>query len=205
MLIGGDVPDRRLLDGVAEADLVVAADSGVRIARSHGLPVHALVGDLDSASTGDQAWAIAEGAEIIEHPADKDATDLELALDHAMGSSIDKIIALGVDGGRLDHEMGNWATLSRPLGAQVEIRTATGNAIVLHGGQTLPLTGAPGDLVSLVPTNGDAIGVTTEGLRWSLVAETLPAGTTRGISNEFVDCEASVTLEHGTLFVAVSH
>ena len=201
VLIGGDIPDRRLLDGVEDADVVIAADGGVRIARSHGLPVHVLIGDLDSASEGDQAWAKAEGAEIIEFPSDKDATDLELALEYANSVGVDRVIALGVDGGRLDHELGNWAVLSVACAAQVEIRADRGVATVLHGGQTFECSGEIGDVVSLLPTGGDATGVTTTGLKWPLADETLPSGSTRGVSNEIVDASASVTLRSGTLLV----
>ncbi len=201
VLIGGDVPDKSLLEGVGEADLVIAADGGVRIARSHGLPLHVLIGDLDSATEGDHAWAVAEGAEIIEFASDKDETDLELALAHAADAGVDRIVALGVEGGRLDHELGNWAALSRRMTAEVEIRTASGRATVLHGGQTLALEGDAGDIVSIVPTGGDAHGVQTTGLRWPLEGETLPAGTTRGISNELLGEPASVSLVTGTVLV----
>ncbi len=201
VLIGGDIPDRRLLDGVEDADVVIAADGGVRIARSHGLPVHVLIGDLDSASEGDQAWAKAEGAEVIAFPADKDATDLELAIEYANSVGVDQIIALGVDGGRLDHELGNWAVLSVACSAQVEIRADRGVATVVHGGQTFECLGEIGDVVSLLPTGGDAEGVTTTGLKWPLENETLPNGSTRGVSNEMAEAAASVTLRSGTLLV----
>lgn len=201
VFIGGDIPDRQLIDGVAEADLCIAADGGVRIARSHGLPIHVLIGDLDSASEGDLAWAKAEGAEIMQFPSDKDATDLELALEYAESVGVDQIVALGVDGGRLDHELGNWAVLSRRYAAKVEIRTSSGRATVLHGGRDTTLDAEVGDVVSLIPVGGDAVGVTITGVRWPLDAETLTAGTTWGISNEFVEDRATVALKEGALLV----
>lgn len=203
VLIGGAMPDRSLLHGVADADIIVAVDSGVRIARSHGLPVHWLIGDLDSASSGDRAWAEAESATVIEHPADKDATDLELALDHLGELGAETIVALGVEGGRIDHELGNWAILSRTRAALIEIRTSTGVAHVLHGAgvSTLSLEGDVGDVVTLLPRGGPAHRVTTTGLRWALDAATLEVGTTRGVSNEFIEAEATVSVEKGSLLI----
>ncbi|MFT7475629.1 MAG: thiamine pyrophosphokinase [Verrucomicrobiales bacterium] len=203
VLVGGTVPDRQLLDGVAEAVRIIAADGGVRIARTHGLPIDVVVGDLDSASASDLAWARAEGATIVQFPPDKDQTDLELALDHADESGVDRIVAVGVDGGRLDHELGNWSALCAKRRALVEVRAASGAAWVLHadGHPRIELRGSEGDLVSLLPRLGAVSGVTTTGLRWPLTDATLSATSTHGVSNEFTGSEIAVEVGEGTLMV----
>jgi len=203
LLIGGDIPERDALHGIDEADLVVAVDSGVRIARQHGLAVHVLVGDLDSATEGDRAWAQAEGAEVIEFPADKDATDLELAIEHSIAAGAERIVAVGVEGGRLDHELANWLTLCRPHPALTEVRASSGIATILHGDHhhTVDLRGEPGNLVSLLALSGDAGGVVTTGLKWPLKGATIEVGSSLGVSNEMVDESASVSVATGTLLV----
>jgi thiamine pyrophosphokinase len=42
--------------------------------------------------------------------------------------------------------------------------------------------------------------VRTKGLRFPLAHEDLPAGTSRGVSNEFVEPVATVDLDAGVLF-----
>lgn len=207
VLAGGASPEGKLLAGAEQADLVIAADGGVRIARNHGLPIHAVIGDLDSASAGDLAWARAEHAQIIDFPTDKDHTDLELALDHADEAGVDRIVAIGVDGGRLDHELGNWAALSARRSARVEVHTKHGAATILHGDghSAMSLDGRVGDIVSLLPRSGRVDGVTTTGLRWPLDNATLEATSTRGVSNEFASATASVSLTSGTLLVVRPH
>ena len=203
VLVGGAQPGQHLLDGVRDAELVVAADGGVRIARTHGLPIHYVVGDLDSASADDIEWARSNGADIDEFSRDKNETDLELALDHADGSGVDRIVAIGVDGGRLDHELGNWLALGARRSARVEVRTNGGNATILHA-ETHPamsIKGSLGNIVSLLPRFGDAVGVTTSGLRWELDDATLHAASTRGISNEMIGASATVSISGGTLVV----
>lgn len=197
------MPEGRLLKGAEHADIVIAADGGVKIARQHGMPIHIVIGDLDSASSGDLAWARAEGAEIIEFAADKNYTDLELALDRADEAGVDRIVAIGVDGGRLDHELGNWSALCAKRVARIEVHAAHGTATILHGDghRRLELEGVPGEVVSLIPRSGEVHGVTTTGLRWSLDDEELSATSTRGISNEFAAAKASVELTNGTLMV----
>jgi thiamine pyrophosphokinase len=71
----------------------------------------------------------------------------------------------------------------------------------LHAGATRELDGAAGDLVTLLPIGGDATGVSTTGLRYPLMGETLLLGRSRGLSNEVAKPPASITLEGGTLLV----
>ena len=204
VLAGGDVPERRLVAGTETATLVVAADGGVRIARSLGLPIHAVVGDLDSASEGDLAWARAEGADVIEFPTDKAHTDLELAFQHAEGApDIDRIVVLGVEGGRLDHEFGNWAVCCGKWGVGVDVVTDRGIVHVLRGDgcNTVALEGTAGDVVSILPRLGSAVGVTTEGLRWELDDAVLYAEQSRGVSNEFLAEAATISIRSGALLV----
>ena len=53
------------------------------------------------------AAAEAAGARIERYPADKDATDLELALDAAIALEPARIVVVGSSGGRLDHLLGS--------------------------------------------------------------------------------------------------
>lgn len=203
VLAAGTPPDGSLLAGAEDAELIVAADGGVRVARMFGLPLDAVVGDLDSASEGDLAWARAEAAEIERFSPDKDQTDLEIALDRADQAGVERIVVVGIQGNRLDHEFGNWATVCSPRTARVEVHTERGTAIVLNG-MTHPqceIEGAVGDLVSLVPRFGSVDGVTTTGLRWNLDDDSLSPVATRGISNEFVEASASISLRDGIMLV----
>ena len=55
--------------------------------------------------------------------------------------------------------------------------------------------------MTLLPVNGNADGVTTEGLRYPLRNETLRFGRARGLSNEVASLPAKVSLDKGTLLV----
>ena len=56
-------------------------------------------------------------------------------------------------------------------------------------------------MVGLIAQHGDALGVTTDGLKWALNDETLEAHSSRGVSNELVATTATISLAHGQLFV----
>src|SRR5918995_7392666 len=75
--------DARWLENAA---LVIAADGGAAALNRLSRHPDLLVGDLDSADAGLVARLEAEGAEIQRHPADKEATDTELAVVAALAA-----------------------------------------------------------------------------------------------------------------------
>ena len=200
LVIGGDQPDLSLLEEVPTDATVLAVDGGLDHAISLGLEVDLVVGDMDSASP--KLLEQISPDRRVRHPADKDRTDLEIAMDLIVARhDVDKVIVLGGIGGRIDHLLGNATVLCSPRYADLDIDwvSAGGRAHVVRA--RVEVHGVPGQVVSLVPMGGDAIGVTTTGLRWPLEHATLPFGEARGISNQFVSPVGSVSLESGVLLV----
>ena len=204
VVVADGEPDARDADRLVDADLIVAADGGARWLDAIGVRPHLLIGDLDSVGAELVDRLAADGVAIERHPADKDASDAELALDRAVAAGADEIVLLGALGGeRLDHELANLLLLADPTRRVRDLRVVRGGTVVraLHGGERLGLRGAIGDLVSLLPIGGQAEGVRTAGLRFPLGGENLRLGPSRGLSNVISDQPASVTLERGTLLV----
>ena len=191
-------------DWLSDANLVIAADGGAAALDRLGRRPDRLVGDLDSADATLVDRLTAAGVDIERHPADKDASDTELALDAARAAGATEIVLLGALGGdRLDHGLANVLLLTDAELAGVDIRLIGAGSVVraLHGGHSLLLRGRIGALVTLLPIGGDAAGVTTDGLRWPRSAAELRMGRSRGLSNVVERTPASVSLEHGTLLV----
>ena len=187
------------------ADLVVAADSGLSWLARLGVTPTALVGDLDSVPADLVERASADSVVIERHPADKDASDAELALGWAEAAGATRVVIVGgLGGGRIDHELANLLLLTDPGWSAPlrDLRLVRGGTSVrpLRGDGRLALEGKPGDLVSLLPI-GDADGVRTLGLRFELHDEPLAAGRSRGLSNEVLTTGAEVSLRSGTLLV----
>jgi thiamine pyrophosphokinase len=208
VVVGGDAPD---VETVARLELsddafVIAADSGVDHALSAGLHVDVAIGDFDSVSVDGLDTAVARGARVERHPAAKDHTDLELALDEALAVGARDLILIGGDGGRRDHLLANFLVLASPRYRSCSITAylGTSRVHVLHGGQpALRVDGRAGELVSLLPVHGAAEGIRTTGLRYPLHTETLAAGTTRGVSNVLESPPAEVQLEAGSLVIVL--
>lgn len=201
IVAGGDAIDPDVVSRLPESRLVVAADSGLDEALRLGLVPAVVIGDLDSVSPHALEVATALGAEIIAHPADKDATDLELSLDLVRRRGHRHVVMLGGHGGRMSHLFGNALALTAAslAGMRIEWHVAYATITVVRPDLPLTIQGSPGDLLSLLAVSGPAAGVATSGLRWPLAHETLPPGSTRGISNELVDDWAAVTLQEGVL------
>ncbi|MFQ5942863.1 MAG: thiamine diphosphokinase [Anaerolineales bacterium] len=184
------------------ADLVMAADGGTEHGLRLGVIPEIVIGDLDSLDAEDRLALESDGTEFIQHPADKDQTDLELALLYALSRGVDKIIILGAMGGRLDMTLANLQLLALPelSAAQVELWHAEQTAWLIRppGG---PILGKPGDLVSLIPMGGNASGITSQDLQYSLIDETLDLGPARGISNVVSGPNPNVEMHSGTLLV----
>ncbi len=197
-----DPADAAWLDG---AERVIAADGGAASLERLGRQPDLLIGDLDSTDPSLVDRLTQAGVKVEQHPADKEASDTELALLAAMQLGADEIVLLGAIGGdRLDHELANLLLLADPAlrGRRVRVVHAGNTVRIVHPDQPLALDGRIGDLVTLLPIGGEAIGVTTAGLRWPLDAATLHMGRSRGLSNEIVATPASVRLESGLLLVA---
>jgi len=199
---GGDPPPPHVLDHLPGDARVVAADSGLVHALAAGLHVDLLVGDLDSTPPRMVIEALDAGTEVQRHPSSKDATDLELALDAASARGITDVLVLGIHGGRADHLLANALLLASPRFATMRVHAHLGNAdvLVVRGGDApAQLPGPAGRLCTLLPIGGPAEGVVTEGMRWPLRDETLPPGTSRGVSNEIDELPATVALRDGVL------
>lgn len=191
------------LGHLADADLVVAADGGAATLERAGSRVDRLVGDLDSADPGLVERLGRGGTEITRHPADKDASDTELAVAAALDAGATEVVLLGALGGvRFDHELANVLLLADPaFGPPLRIARGTTTARGVRDGGRLELTVGPGSLVTLLPVGGEVTGITTAGLRWPLDGATLQMGRSRGLSNEVLDAGASVRVGRGTLLV----
>lgn len=198
-----DAPnDLARLQALAEkALLVVATDGALDHATACGIKADHLIGDLDSVEDASHLEERFPDLAIQRYPEDKDQTDLELAIDWALGQSPSSILVYGATGGRIDHTMANLALLEKGLHSGIPIELISGNESVRLLQGDLALDGvAIGDRVSLLPISLFCT-VSTQGLKYPLTSEKLFRGQGRGISNVVVSIPASVIVESGVLAV----
>ncbi len=183
-------------------DFILCADGGVGHALALGLRPDLVIGDLDSLDPHHRQQLQRLGCRIEQHPADKDATDLELALLAAQRLGIDDIVLLAALGGRLDQELANLLLLAHPQFANLHLSLIAGEQTAWIVRDQITISGQPGDTISSLALSPQVEGLTYHhGLRWPLHDFTLPFGSTRGVSNELIDPSAHISLRHGVLLV----
>lgn len=185
--------------GARDRTLVIAADIGAVEARRLGFAVDLLVGDMDSVPASVLDAVRAGGGRIERHPADKDATDLDLALTAARSSGVERALVVGGDGGRLDQLLGNALVMASPRFAGMQLDAVFGAARAHVIREERELRGQPGETVSLFAVGGAAQGVRTTGLRWPLDLQDLEPGSSLGISNEFAAPFARIGVDRGVV------
>ena len=172
IVVAGGPPPSVGADALPAGAPVVAADGGLDHALALRLHVTVAVGDFDSASEAALVAAGITDTRLEEHPAEKDATDLELALDAAAALGPRRILVVGSDGGRLDHLLATAFLLGAERYAPFVVDAYLGDATVHVVRDERRFAGDPGELVSLLPLGGPAEGVVTEGLVYPLRGET---------------------------------
>jgi len=195
----GEKPD------LPDADLLIAADGGARHFQGLGLRPDILIGDLDSIPAEEVLRLENLGTTVLRLPADKDQTDLELALDEGLRQGGSRFTLLGLFGGRWDMTFANLLLLASAKYHHIEIQAVHGKTRlhILHPGRGLQITGRPGEIVSVIPLDGPLQGLTYRGLEWRLESADLPFGSPRGVSNRLVGETAEIQLSQGTAAVFI--
>jgi thiamine pyrophosphokinase len=182
-------------------DFIIAADGGTRHALALGRNPNIIIGDMDSVTREEKQRLDEANTQIVLFPRDKNETDLELAIQHAVGMNPDQIVIVGALGGRLDQTLGNLALLSDLRLLTFDLRLDDGVEETFFCRSQAQVQGRSGDIVSLIPWGAPVEGVRTEGLRWPLSDETLYPYKTRGISNELLGGTATVQIRSGLLLI----
>ena len=190
-----------IIEVAAAAAYVIAADSGLHLALACGRMPDLVIGDMDSVNPVLLEQARDAGAEIRSFPQDKDATDLELALETVNASldpRFDSVTVIGSHAGRVDHLLSGMLLLGSERFAGLRIDAWFGDTYLAIVRDSRRVVAESGQLVSVV-----AQGVRSTGLRWAFEGEELSPGSTRGVSNEFLETIATISVDQGCLAVII--
>jgi thiamine pyrophosphokinase len=198
----GELPDLHKAGAlIRKDDTIICADGGTRHALALDLRPDLMIGDMDSAQKEDFQRLKQAGVTIELFPHDKNETDLELAIQWAIGLNPTQLIVVGGLGGRLDQTLANLSLLTDPKLSAFDVRLDDGVEEVLVCRDQVQVQGKRGDIVSLIPWGGAVDEVQTIHLKWPLHKETLYPDRTRGVSNEMLGRSASVLIGSGLLLV----
>jgi thiamine pyrophosphokinase len=182
-----EVPELRTL--YQPGDFFVGVDGGVQTIEAFRLTCDLTIGDFDSLGY------VPEGA--IVHPAEKDETDLGLAL-HTVSEKkqFEDTFIIGATGGRLDMTVQNVYLLKRYPEARLvtkreEVRYLAAGTVAVEAESYHYLSFIP-----LVPPTLSLYGV-----KYPLDTHPVPVGGSLTVSNEWSTSEAMVELHQGKLLM----
>lgn len=201
---GGDFSiDHLPVSELRDDDQFVCVDRGVEYCLAAGQQPSVLIGDLNNVTTSVLHDSRVINVERHVYPSRKASSDLELALELLAENPPERVVLLGISGGRTDHLLFNWTLpLLRQWPFRLEFIDATTHGYVLYGGQELAVEAVVGQTVSLLALS-PGFGVSTRGLQYALECATLLPGSTLGLSNLVDSTQIGVEVERGTLLVMV--
>lgn len=189
-----------------EADYYVGVDAGCLFLLEHGLPLDLAVGDFDSVTSADLARIRSAARSLIQAPAAKDDTDLELALKQVVTRFPDAVISVyGALGGRMDHQLANLFLPAEPDLApymeQIQLKDRQ-NTIVFRPAGCHRLQAQEGmTYVSFLPSDGSRLHI-----RYAKYP--LDEGNyfvkKCYASNEFIDRDMEIELDKGYVLIIYS-
>jgi len=199
--VGPELLKERCLD----ADIIIAADGGGLYLYEAGIVPDVLIGDFDSIPSDVLDFFCSQKkVAICSFSREKDFTDMELAVEMAVSRGADEVCILSATGTRLDHSAGNilllYSLLQKGIRGWVE---DANNRVYLTQGR-MELKRLDNWKVSLIAISPEVNGVTTSGLQYPLMNDTLVLGSCRGVSNEFASDTAVISVEKGLLMVILS-
>jgi len=188
LVAGGRAPTASWLQKVAQLYPVWAVDRGSDICRVAAVTPEILMGDADSSAASSWEWLEALQVPTVRYPADKDFTDLQLALrelsERRPGAAV---LLTGGWGGRFDHAWSNVFSLLQATDLGISIAGIVDQAeamFFLPGGQQLEIEFVQQPkTISLIPLTPVCRQVTSQGVHWPLSGVNLSMHEPAAISN----------------------
>lgn len=201
ILCAAPVEDYAFLSGAIGAeDYLICADAGMLHAQKISRRPDLLVGDFDS-----MPYSNFKETEIIRHPPEKDDTDTLLAVREGLRRGFRDFLLLAATGGRLDHGFANFMLLDYidRSGARGIIRDEKNTMLFVRNSCAL-LQPERGCKFSVFPWGGEAKGVSIKNAAYTLENFTMSCDYPLGVSNEFVEQPAEISVRDGALLLCVS-
>jgi thiamine pyrophosphokinase len=183
-------------------DLVVAVDGGGSLCLAAGVIPDVVLGDFDSLPAEDLKRLRELGSTIKRFPADKDATDLELAIAEVRGRGATTTTLTAAASGRADHTLAVLGVMSSAADLRTHLVEPDLDvwAVSPLGRHSLELTG-PGATISLLAFGQPAV-VSARGVVWELDSVTLEPDSSLGLSNRIgAEGGARVSVSEGVVLV----
>lgn len=201
-LVGNGEKDEGICDEIIRASVVIGVDRGALWLLEHGITPTIAAGDFDSVSKNEMERIRKECADVRVYPAQKDKTDMELAIDVAQ-SLYPKGEAriFGALGKRIDHTLGNIGLLEHchVIGMPAEVVDEQSRIRHIKTIHTIKRDKRY-PYLSVIPV-GKSASVTMQGVQYPVTNRVFYRSSTLSISNRITSTEAVITVHRGSVLV----
>lgn len=198
VIVANGKVSKSLLKDMRQSDFVIGVDRGAYWLVKNSVVPNIAIGDFDSVNVREFEDIKKRVKRVEEHPKEKDATDMELAVEYALSLHQKEVIIYGAIGSRLDHTMGNIHLLDR-LGDIGVVRDAN-NEVRLVSGRLAVQKNSRYRYVSILPLT-ETIDVTLTGFLYDVSRARIRRGQTLGVSNEIRADKATIEVHRGKALV----
>lgn len=196
-VIIGAVDCEQDLHWICEEDYVILADGGYQY--NNKLKYDLIIGDFDSLGY------IPEEENVVVFPAQKDDTDMMLAVKAGIEKGYDTFLLLGGVGKRLDHTIANIQTLAYLKSqGKAAMMIGEGQQIELLKNETRRISKRESGIVSVFAYGGTARDVSISGLLYELSHVNLSTDFPLGVSNHWNGQDATITVGQGSLLLVLT-
>jgi len=185
-------------------EYVICADGGLEKAESLNLIPNIIIGDLDSVNKTVLKKYLDMNVELIKYPAEKNYTDMELAIEYAVEKQFKDIVLIGASGSRLDHTMANIMLIERYYKLGINIKIIDNNNYIQIVTSNMVIYNKKNYYVSIVPITDMIVGITLIGFKYPLNDVNVNRGSTLCISNQITSDKGNIILQSGTALVFIS-
>lgn len=186
----------------------IGVDRGVLTLIRNGIQPSLAFGDFDSVTTEEMSLIEEKVQELNRFKPEKDETDMELALNWALGQSPERIRLFGATGGRLDHLFANIQLLINPVlqenHVQIEIIDRTNIVYIKPAGEYTIQKNKDFRYISFIPITMEVRDITLKDFKYPLANRSIPIGSTLCISNELINDYGTFSFTEGILMVVRS-
>ncbi|TFE02718.1 thiamine diphosphokinase [Jeotgalibacillus salarius] len=203
-LVGGGPINEQWFKSLPKKGCWIGVDKGTVFLLNHHIEVEHAFGDFDSVTSNEKETIIQKVGSIHEEPADKDMTDMELALEWALKQN-QPVRMIGVTGGRQDHFFGNVQLLLSDNVLNYE------HTVMIEDGNNQITCHVPGSFkveknevlpyISFIPFTKRVKGLSLSGVKYPLENKDITYGMTLTLSNEILDNFASISFDEGILMM----
>ena len=202
---GGDLVSPEIFkEEYGKVDYKIAVDSGMKFFLKNNCRPDIVIGDFDSISKEGKDFIKENKIPIKEYSAKKDWTDLELGIEYLINKGCQSITILGGTGTRFDHSLANIFMLARyyQKGIQLILRNDFNRIQVTDNLVTIP---KKYKYLSILPIFSEGAVVTLQGVAYPAKETKLIFGSTRGVSNEIIEEQATISVLDGLVYIVESN